>query len=30
MSEYPRLERYLQGNYRFDRTIDGFDLYVRN
>ena len=29
MKKYPRLERYLQKNYRFDRTIDGYDLYVR-
>jgi hypothetical protein len=30
MSNYPRLERYLQKNYQFDRTIDSIDLYVRN
>lgn len=29
MSHYPRLERYVARHYRFDRTIDGLDVYVR-
>lgn len=29
LSRYPRLERYLEAHYRFDRTIDGLDVYVR-
>ena len=29
MSHYPRLERYLEAHYRFDRTIDGLDVYIR-
>lgn len=29
MSRYPRLERYIERHYRFDRTIDGLDVYVR-
>ena len=28
-SQYPRFERYVERHYRFDRTIDGFDVYVR-
>jgi 4-amino-4-deoxy-L-arabinose transferase-like glycosyltransferase len=29
MAHYPRLERYVQRHYRFDRSIDGLDVYVR-
>lgn len=29
MWHYPRLERYLEAHYRFDRTIDGLDVYTR-
>ena len=29
MSHYPRLARYVASHYRFERTIDGLDLYVR-
>ncbi len=29
MSHYPRLERYLEAHYRFERTIDGLDVYLR-
>ena len=30
MKKYPRLEHYVQKNYRFDRTIDDYDIYVRD
>jgi len=29
VSQYPRFERYVDRHYRFDRTIDGLDVYVR-
>jgi hypothetical protein len=29
VSRYPRFERYVDRHYRFDRTIDGLDVYVR-
>jgi len=29
MAHYPRLERYLERHYRFERTIDGLDVYIR-
>jgi len=29
LSHYPRLEQYVEDHYRFARTIDGFDVYVR-
>jgi hypothetical protein len=30
ISHYPRLQRYIEAHYRFDRTIDGLDVYVRS
>jgi 4-amino-4-deoxy-L-arabinose transferase-like glycosyltransferase len=29
ISHYPRVERYVQRHYRFDRTFSGLDVYVR-